>query len=456
VSYVEAFAFHKARMDIITAIVGLAKLGYKGKSEADCKAALDLAASRQYLPPLLLATIWKEVKADLKPGKDAGTRRARDDEESGGSRGDGRRARGGQGNGNANRNYNKHETTRHTQHHQAQNQHQATTTAKNEAAVNKDANKNKSKATRKNSKSALPYFSYLDATTVGSRQRDVANYQRFLLSDTKYADSLRRRLAQFQWNQLTAEEDPFIAIVAAEAAALSPRVALQRMAAVAALRPAVRKHPLWLHTVKRYKILSNRPEHKPKKAEPATPREIRSLIGDLSTPQQCAVWAAWLTAGRLGDAASTSLEVCDLIVTVCFDDGQKSDQTAVRKIKKWIHRKGDADEMWVTGLTADLEQTRKHVKRLAPRLTGHSIRRGAIQYLAAAGYSPDDICILSGHTPPSETTQNQWGARGLSAYLEPDPARLRTTILKSLEMSKVLRRAVCSLPLDPAATETTA
>jgi hypothetical protein len=207
--------------------------------------------------------------------------------------------------------------------------------------------------------------------------------------------------------------------------------------------------------MRRLRVLSHRPEHKPKQAWPATPQQVRNLIGDLSKPEQCAVWVAWLTAGRLGDAKHASLEFYDVMVAVSFTDGQKSDLDAVRKITKWIARKDDASEMWVTGLTADVEKTQKYVSKKMKPLTGHSIRRGAIQYLIAAGYSKDEVCIITGHTPPSESGDGWGKRRGLSAYLQPDEQPLRETILLSLEMSKVLRRAVWSLPLDPAAIKTT-
>jgi hypothetical protein len=69
-----------------------------------------------------------------------------------------------------------------------------------------------------------------------------------------------------------------------------------------------------------------------------------------------------------------------------------------------------------------------------------------------AGYTPEDICILSGHKPPSEA---KWGQRGLSAYLESNPTRLRATMMKAIEMSRVLRAAVTrpSVPTAPKTPE---
>jgi hypothetical protein len=283
------------------------------------------------------------------------------------------------------------------------------------------------------------------------RRRDVAEFKRTLLNKSDNA-GLRRRIAEYEWHRAIAAEDPLIALVAMGVAKLKPSVALQRMAAAARMKPEVRKNPIWTHMAKQYKIQSNRPEHKVKKAAPATPGEVRRLIGDLTTPQQCAIWVAWLTAGRLGDSLSAALEVYDHLICVHFPDRQKSDQAGERKIKKWIARKGDAAEMWETGLAANLDATRKHIKATAPRLTGHSIRRGAIQQLDVAGYTPEDICILSGHKPPSEA---KWGQRGLSAYLESNPTRLRATMMKAIEMSRVLRAAVTrpSVPTAPKTPE---
>jgi hypothetical protein len=451
-TYGEAYAFYHARIDALTAIVDLAKLARRGyHDQAKFEVFLTTLVKSRVMGAMLLATIAKATKDESKVGaheNKAGSRRERDDDTY---------RNYGRGRGH----YQQHAQGPATDAQAAapgainnNPPHAANATAsKSNAAKNRKKKKEAKKANQaaafKNSKSL--YYSYIAKTTMEDRRRDVAEFKRTLLNKSDNA-GLRRRIAEYEWHRAIAAEDPLIALVAMGVAKLKPSVALQRMAAAARMKPEVRKNPIWTHMAKQYKIQSNRPEHKVKKAAPATPGEVRRLIGDLTTPQQCAIWVAWLTAGRLGDSLSAALEVYDHLICVHFPDRQKSDQAGERKIKKWIARKGDAAEMWETGLAANLDATRKHIKATAPRLTGHSIRRGAIQQLDVAGYTPEDICILSGHKPPSEA---KWGQRGLSAYLESNPTRLRATMMKAIEMSRVLRAAVTrpSVPTAPKTPE---
>jgi hypothetical protein len=447
-TYGQAYSYYRARIDALTAIVDMARLARRRMDQATFKTHIDTLLAQRQMAPMLLAAIVKATD-DSK----AGERRGRDDDDY--------------------RNYGRNRNQWHHNRHNAQAPAPATgaTTAAAEQSGPPAANGTKPAATSSKSKQAWKkkneakkadaaatfkkskslYYSYIAKTTMEDRRRDVAEFKRALLNSSDNA-GLRRRIAEYEWHHAIAAEDPLIVLVAIGGAKLKPSVALQRMAAAARMKPEVRKNPIWTHMAKQYKIQSNRPEHKVKKAAPATPGEIRRLIGDLTTPQQCAIWVAWLTAGRLGDSLSAALEVYDHLICVHFPDRQKSDQTGERKIKKWIARKGDAAEMWETGLAANLDATRKHIKATVPRLTGHSIRRGAIQQLDVAGYTPEDICILSGHKPPSEA---KWGQRGLSAYLESNPTRLRATMMKAIEMSRVLRAAVTrpSVPTAPKTPE---
>jgi hypothetical protein len=222
------------------------------------------------------------------------------------------------------------------------------------------------------------------------------------------------------------------------------------MTAVQRFRPSLERDPLWAHVRRCLVRAKNNPANAPKKAKPATPTNIRCLIGDLSTPEQWAVWISWLTASRIGDWPHAATTLYRDMVVVSYPNGQKSDPYGLRQIKKWIPRSvEDTPAGWEAGARASVTSVQKYIAKMAPGLTGHSIRRGAMQWLQHKGFTVADVCIISGHVPTGDENakmRTNWRRQGVGAYLETDARILRVTVAKCGAMATALRTAIKPLP----------
>ncbi len=160
-------------------------------------------------------------------------------------------------------------------------------------------------------------------------------------------------------------------------------------------------------------------QNRPEGAVPATPDQVRALIGDLSTPHQRAIFQLWVSASRYSesrgytDALYTGFGVHTPMTWYLRRWGQfnvielylpihKGAPDGERPYSKWIqlpalHRDRVA-QAW-SPHHIEYQSLLHYVKTICPTLSLHSFRQGAQQLLQRMGISPTRIKFLSGHQP---------------------------------------------------------
>jgi hypothetical protein len=113
---------------------------------------------------------------------------------------------------------------------------------------------------------------------------------------------------------------------------------------------------------------------------------------------------------------------------------QKSDLRAKRFLCKFVVHPA-CQNTWAT-----YDQIYRALKKTHPDLTVHSIRRGALTFLASQGYSHAEIGLLSLHTPQSDESL------GVRRYIDPDVAQPEAQ--KQLQMSMCLWQAISTKPAN--------
>jgi hypothetical protein len=131
--------------------------------------------------------------------------------------------------------------------------------------------------------------------------------------------------------------------------------------------------------------------------------QVRLLVGDLSTVLHWATRITWLSASRISDWRHVQVIFHPSLVEIRYITMWKSDQSLKRRIVKWLPR-GGADSLaaWDTAiktLVLDPRSVIAHIQTVAPNLSGHSVRHGAISFLEAQGHATSAIATLTNHAP---------------------------------------------------------
>jgi hypothetical protein len=146
-------------------------------------------------------------------------------------------------------------------------------------------------------------------------------------------------------------------------------------------------------------------------ALPVTPKEVKMLIGDLTTPEQRAVWQMWTTGSRFADTLAWTR-------TYQMKEGQhlmkleqkwsKTDRTGKFPSFKWIVLRTAREKNLWNPHGVSYDRLLYWIKDLCPHLSLHSFRKGAIQFLEQT-YEPESIARLTNHRDPKRNP-------GLTAY----------------------------------------
>lgn len=199
-------------------------------------------------------------------------------------------------------------------------------------------------------------------------------------------------------------------------------------------------------------------DHPGQGSVPATPSQVRRLIGDLTTPVQRMIFQLWVTAARHRESlprvnsdgsrnervwvyrchphtepTGVGLDrrtIPGIWVVELHLHTHKAATTGRSPYSKWV--KTHRPDLFLPHLVnywASLD----YVKRCCPNLTVHSFRKGAIQYLHNAGFSPRQTCLLTGHSDLSSIP-------GMRPYTDTKP--YHENALRVLQMTDILQRVV--------------
>ena len=223
--------------------------------------------------------------------------------------------------------------------------------------------------------------------------------------------------------------------------------------------PALKANPLWQNGMRQMYIhvAENPPTGG---ATPATPIQVRRLIGDMRRPEQRCVYQLWVTASRYGetigntDPESQSEEQHTPrtweVIRHRRSNGQPwAIQLHLRTSKQ--HPKGDhpfskwirlginppVSEQYWHSHEVQYREMLQYVQSIEPSLSMHSFRKGAIQFLEACGVEAAQIALLSGHTASG---QYQSLTR---SYMAADPHQPEAQKIMSMTtfLSRVVNRS---------------
>ena len=179
-------------------------------------------------------------------------------------------------------------------------------------------------------------------------------------------------------------------------------------------------------------------------AEPASPEQVRALIGDLSTPEQQCVYRLWVTASRWGDQDGWEIhlpqphEYQAVQVRVRFS---KTDMLGEHPRNKWVFLHSAAERAWWTFPLESVLPPRyasflSWLKAREEDLSCHSFRRGAMHYLQQLGYNEPQMTLLSHHALEGHQHVSGVG-KYVAMHCLTDPG-----VEESLVMAERLRQAV--------------
>ena len=183
--------------------------------------------------------------------------------------------------------------------------------------------------------------------------------------------------------------------------------------------------PNWRNGVlqlKRY-AAENRPTAA---ATPATPQQVRRLIGNLSRPEQRAVYQLWVSASRFGESIGETDPEAETEeghtprtwilqrhpehnVLELYLPTHKAGTTFDKPYSKWIELGSNPrqhEKFWEPH-RIDYRRMLSYVKSIFPELSMHSFRKGSIRHLEQLGFPEWMIARLSGHSPSGRFTAMQ-------------------------------------------------
>jgi len=152
---------------------------------------------------------------------------------------------------------------------------------------------------------------------------------------------------------------------------------------------------------------------------------LKVLRKTTSLPMRALIMTAWATAGRVGDC--TKLKKSDIVVTpkvlqVTWRRGKTVGSRGpytvsvappaewLTTISKWCETRHD----WVFPRECTTAAVLVALRTTEPELECRSIRRGALQALAAAGVDDATMMLISGHTVKATLLRYlEWGKGGL-------------------------------------------
>jgi hypothetical protein len=142
-----------------------------------------------------------------------------------------------------------------------------------------------------------------------------------------------------------------------------------------------------------------------KKATPITPAQMNTLLATASPKTATTALIMWISAARHSDLKAAWLEQCfgkGTSMVACLRFGPwKSDPTGFRQATKALPTNTEMIKMLKSKDFAHYSAMRRRLYATSPDLTVHSIRRGAIQYLAH-NYSPLQIAAITQHAAGQE------------------------------------------------------
>lgn len=167
-------------------------------------------------------------------------------------------------------------------------------------------------------------------------------------------------------------------------------------------------YPVWVQAMRSFGLKTK--EEKPNQPKPATWEQVRVAVEKASTPElAAAITIAWLTAARMGcvlQLENSDVKIAGNEVSVTFYRGK-----GVRSRGPYtVHTAASNEQLAIIKplLTARAkrlfparlkgEHVKKALRVADPRLEQRSLRRGALQRLAATGLDLDTLMRFSGHT----------------------------------------------------------
>lgn len=146
-------------------------------------------------------------------------------------------------------------------------------------------------------------------------------------------------------------------------------------------------------------------------AVPATTDQIRKLIGDLSLPVQRAIFQQYVLVGRFSESlnewdedGNPNLNIWHPqffdninVVRIIFKT-HKGSPTGSRPFSKWVNYRTPSFRSLFMPHNVDYPTVLNYIKQHFPNLTTYSLRYAAIHRLQEAGFQPQEIALLSGHS----------------------------------------------------------
>jgi hypothetical protein len=194
---------------------------------------------------------------------------------------------------------------------------------------------------------------------------------------------------------------------------------------------------------------------RPLASKPATPTDVLLLCGSLTMPEQRCILLMFITAARFS-------ETRDRVVAgqVTFRTHEKHVHStpsggAFLELRLRCHKAATQGQRpfsrWIDCSNIDLSVFDDHhlqrqtvydyIKRMCPHLSVHSLRKGAMQWLADAAVAAGTIAKLSGHQMASQV-------RSAAAYIgtRPDQPETRQVMAMSTMLLGALLRCGLRLP----------
>lgn len=178
--------------------------------------------------------------------------------------------------------------------------------------------------------------------------------------------------------------------------------------------PTLKLNPEWKRCLKLAHIRNA--HDPPNSATPATLLQIVQLIGDLSRPEQRAIFQQYVTVGRFAESRSHWDNNGNFNPNAWYlhePDWQqqclrlsfkthKGSPTGTRPFSKWIRFKSTLHLSLFTPHGQTLEQVNNYINMICPGLSSYSIRYSAIHRLQHFRFQPEQIALLSGHSSRSK------------------------------------------------------
>jgi integrase len=161
-----------------------------------------------------------------------------------------------------------------------------------------------------------------------------------------------------------------------------------------------------------------------------TPEQLRALLPRCPAHARATILLQWVSGCRHADLLKARLEKVTPDVLRMSWSTQKSDRLGKRHLTKFIYYPLPLLPL------ANYREVYGRMKIIAPDLTVHSIRRGALTYLAEQGHSHEEIMKLSLHAPTADP------CLAVRRYIE--PTHLQPEAVTQIHLSKALWRPLCA------------